>query len=75
MIEKGTPGFTVSRKLEKLGWHCSDTAELAFATCGCRSANLVGAENSGFFQIVRHFVTERVALAVQAYSRRSAAWT
>jgi acyl-CoA dehydrogenase len=30
VLEKGMPGFTVSRKLEKLGWHASDTAELAF---------------------------------------------
>src|SRR5438105_7785853 len=30
VIEKGTPGFTVSRKLQKMGWLCSDTAELAF---------------------------------------------
>ena len=30
VVEKGTPGFTVDRSLAKMGWHCSDTAELAF---------------------------------------------
>ncbi|MGW0042786.1 acyl-CoA dehydrogenase family protein [Rhodococcus sp. NPDC003348] len=68
VIEKGTPGFTVSRKLEKMGWLASDTAELSFADCRVPAANLVGAENTGFAQIAQAFVTERVALAAQAYS-------
>jgi acyl-CoA dehydrogenase len=68
VIEKGTPGFTVSRKLEKMGWLASDTAELSFVDCRVPAANLVGAENSGFAQIAQAFVTERVALAAQAYS-------
>jgi acyl-CoA dehydrogenase len=68
VIEKGTPGFTVSRKLEKMGWLCSDTAELSFADVRVPAANLVGAENSGFMQLAAHFVSERIGLAVQAYS-------
>ncbi|WP_194910465.1 acyl-CoA dehydrogenase family protein [Catenulispora rubra] len=68
VIEKGTPGFTVSRRLEKLGWLCSDTAELAFQDAHVPAENLVGAENSGFVQLAEHFLSERVALAAQAYS-------
>ncbi len=68
VIERGTPGFTVSRKLEKMGWLCSDTAELAFTDCRVPVTNLVGAENTGFVQIAQHFVTERLMLAVQAYA-------
>ena len=68
VVEKGAPGFTVSRKLEKLGWLCSDTAELAFQDARVPVENLVGAENSGFFQLAEHFLSERVALAAQAYS-------
>jgi acyl-CoA dehydrogenase len=68
VVEKGTPGFTVSRRLEKLGWLCSDTAELAFQDARVPAGNLVGAENSGFFQLAEHFLSERVALAAQAYS-------
>ncbi len=68
VIEKGTPGFTVSRKLEKMGWLASDTAELSFEECRVPVENLVGPENSGFAQIAMAFVTERVALAAQAYA-------
>lgn len=68
VVERGTPGFTVSRKLEKMGWLCSDTAELAFDDCRVPVANLVGAENTGFAQIGRHFVSERLMIAVQAYA-------
>ena len=68
VIEKGTPGFTVSRKLEKMGWLCSDTAELSFADARVPAANLVGRENTGFIQIAQNFVSERIGLAVQAYS-------
>jgi acyl-CoA dehydrogenase len=68
VIDKGTPGFTVSRKLEKMGWLCSDTAELSFADVRVPAANLVGAEGSGFGQLAAHFVSERIGLAVQAYA-------
>ncbi|MEZ5153416.1 acyl-CoA dehydrogenase family protein [Rhodococcus zopfii] len=68
VIEKGTPGFTVSRKLDKMGWRASDTAELSFVDVRVPAANLVGAENTGFGQIAMAFVSERIALAAQAYS-------
>src|SRR6478735_3894650 len=69
VIEKGTPGFTVSRKLEKMGWLASDTAELSYTDVRVPVTNLVGAENSGFAQIAMAFVSERAGLAVQAYSQ------
>lgn len=68
VIEKGTPGFEVSRKLEKMGWRSSDTAELSFSDVRVPVENLVGAENTGFLQIAQAFVSERIGLAVQAYS-------
>jgi acyl-CoA dehydrogenase len=68
VIEKGTPGFEVSRKLAKMGWRSSDTAELCFSDARVPVENLVGAENSGFAQIAQAFVAERIGLAVQAYS-------
>lgn len=68
VIEKGTPGFEVSRELDKMGWLASDTAELSFMNCRVPAENLVGPENSGFLQIAAAFVTERAALAVQAYA-------
>ena len=68
VVDKGTPGFEVNRKLEKMGWRSSDTAELSYVDARVPVANLVGAENSGFLQIAAAFVSERVGLAAQAYS-------
>ncbi|QCB52319.1 acyl-CoA dehydrogenase [Rhodococcus sp. PAMC28707] len=68
VVEKGTPGFEVTGKLDKMGWRASDTAELSFVDARVPVSNLVGAENSGFAQIAQAFLTERVALAAQAYS-------
>ncbi|WBQ05371.1 acyl-CoA dehydrogenase family protein [Kribbella sp. CA-293567] len=68
VIERGTPGFQVSRKLEKMGWLCSDTAELSFTDVRVPAANLVGEEGSGFVQLAVNFVAERLTLAVQAYA-------
>lgn len=67
VVEKGTPGFTVDRSLKKMGWHCSDTAELSFTDVRVPVANLVGAEGAGFAQIADQFVVERIALAVHGY--------
>ncbi|KQU61253.1 acyl-CoA dehydrogenase [Rhodococcus sp. Leaf278] len=68
VIEKGTPGFEVTSKLDKMGWRASDTAELSFVDARVPVSNLVGAENSGFAQIAQAFLTERIALAAQAYA-------
>jgi acyl-CoA dehydrogenase len=68
VVEKGTPGFEVSRKLDKMGWRSSDTAELSYTDVRVPAANLVGAEHTGFAQIAAAFVAERVGLAAQAYS-------
>ena len=67
VIEKSAPGFTVDRALDKMGWHCSDTAELSFVDVRVPVANLVGEENTGFAQIAEQFVVERIGLAVHAY--------
>jgi acyl-CoA dehydrogenase len=68
VIERGTPGFTVSAPLAKMGWLASDTAELSFSDVRVPAANLVGAENTGFAQIAQNFLSERLALAAQAYA-------
>jgi acyl-CoA dehydrogenase len=68
VIDRDTPGFSVARRLDKMGWRCSDTAELSFVDVRVPVANLVGPENSGFVQIMRQFQSERLSLAVQAYA-------
>jgi len=65
IVEKGTPGFRVGRALNKSGWLCSDTAELAFENCRVPAANLLGEENKGFYQIMRNFQNERMVLGAQ----------
>jgi acyl-CoA dehydrogenase len=67
VVDKGTPGFEVTRSLAKMGWHCSDTAELSFTDVRVPVGNLVGEENSGFYQIAEQFVVERLGLAVHGY--------
>jgi acyl-CoA dehydrogenase len=67
VVDKRTPGFTVDRSLKKMGWHCSDTAELSYVDVRVPATNLIGEENSGFYQIAEQFVVERIGLAVHAY--------
>ncbi|KRV66391.1 acyl-CoA dehydrogenase family protein [Pseudomonas citronellolis] len=66
LVEKGTPGFTVGRKLKKMGWWASDTAELFFDDCKVPVENLIGMENMGFACIMANFQSERLALATMA---------
>ncbi|MGK5743266.1 acyl-CoA dehydrogenase family protein [Micromonospora sp. URMC 103] len=68
VVDKGTPGFTVGRRLEKLGWHCSDTAELSFSDVRVPVENRIGEESTAFLAIMQHFATERLSLATQAYA-------
>jgi acyl-CoA dehydrogenase len=68
VVDTSTPGFRVVRRLEKMGWHCSDTAELSFVDVRVPRRNLVGAEGSGFAQLARQFAGERLGLATQAYA-------
>jgi acyl-CoA dehydrogenase len=62
-LEKGAPGFTLGRRLDKMGWRCSDTAELVFEDA---RAELLGEEGRGFYAIMRNFQNERIALAAMA---------
>jgi acyl-CoA dehydrogenase len=66
IVEKGTPGFSVGRSLEKTGWLSSDTAELVFEGCRIPAANLLGEVDKGFYSVMKNFQTERIALAAMA---------
>ncbi len=66
VIEKGTPGFTVAKKLDKLGWNTSDTGELVFEDCRVPAENLIGQENMGFYYIMQNFAWERLVIALEA---------
>ncbi len=66
LVDKGTPGFTVTRKLDKLGMRSSDTAELLFEDCRVPAENLLGVENRGFHQIMWELQGERLIGAAGA---------
>ena len=66
VIEKGTPGFEVSRTLKKLGMHSSDTAELAFDGCRVPAGNLIGEEGEGFKNLMWELQGERMIAAAGA---------
>jgi acyl-CoA dehydrogenase len=66
VLEKGMEGFTVSRKLEKLGWHASDTGELSFQDVRVPQENMLGEENKGFYLIMANFQWERLSMALGA---------
>ncbi|MDD3249224.1 MAG: acyl-CoA dehydrogenase family protein [Smithellaceae bacterium] len=68
MIDSSTPGFSVSKKIKKMGWWCSDTAELSFVDCRVPAENIIGGEGMGFAGIMVNFQRERLALAVMAAS-------
>jgi acyl-CoA dehydrogenase len=73
IIEKGTPGFSVSRSLKKTGWLSSDTAELAFDDCRIPYENLLGTEGQGFYALVKNLQNERIILSAQAIGEASRA--
>jgi citronellyl-CoA dehydrogenase len=66
VIERGTPGFQVTRKLEKLGMHSSDTAELLFEDCRVPATNLIGEEGEGFKNLMWELQGERMIAAAGA---------
>ncbi len=68
LVERGLPGFTVSRKLDKMGMRASDTAELAFHECAVPAENLLGVEGRGFQQLAAGLQRERIMAAVLALS-------
>ncbi|HEY1855291.1 MAG TPA: acyl-CoA dehydrogenase family protein [Solirubrobacterales bacterium] len=66
VLEREMPGYEVSRKLEKMGWHSSDTGELAFTDVEVPAANLLGEENGGFKLIMANFAWERLLMSIGA---------
>lgn len=66
ILEREMEGYEVTRKLEKLGWHSSDTGELAFTDVLVPDENLLGTENEGFKLIMANFQWERLLMALGA---------
>jgi acyl-CoA dehydrogenase len=66
VVENGTPGFNKTRKLEKMGLHSSDTAELFFEDCRVPVTNLLGREGDGFVPMMRNLQQERLVSCLGA---------
>ncbi len=66
VLEREMPGYEVAAKLEKMGWHSSDTGELAFTDVEVPAENLLGVENEGFQLIMANFAWERLLMAIGA---------
>ncbi|GAA1812024.1 acyl-CoA dehydrogenase [Planosporangium flavigriseum] len=65
-VERGAPGFTRGRRLDKVGLKGNDTAELFFDDCRVPADNLIGGENKGFYHLMGNLPRERLSIAVSA---------
>jgi len=74
LVDKGTPGFTVTRKLDKVGMRSSDTAELLFEDCRVPASAMLGEEGRGFYHIMWELQGERIMGAANAVSRAQMAY-
>src|SRR6202012_2284012 len=77
VVERGMPGFTRGRKLDKIGLHAQDTAELFFDDVRVPAANLLGREGGGFVHLMERLPRERISIAAMALAAARAAvdWT
>lgn len=64
VVEEGTPGFVKGRKLNKLGMHSQDTAEMFFENCRVPVANRLGEEGHGFHYLMEKLQQERLVSAI-----------
>ena len=66
LVEEHTPGFEKGNRLNKMGWHSQDTAELFFNDCRVPLSNRLGTKGSGFMMLMNKLQQERLVCAVSA---------
>ncbi|BBY51992.1 acyl-CoA dehydrogenase [Mycolicibacterium arabiense] len=66
VVERDMPGFTRGRKLDKMGLHFADTAELHFENVRVPDANLLGEEGKGFYHLMTNLPSERLSIGIAA---------
>ena len=73
VVDTKLPGYSVGRKLDKLGLRCSDTAELNFTDVAVPVEDVLGELNQGFNYLGQNLPRERLGIAVSAYAQAKAA--
>jgi len=66
LVEAGTAGFEKGRRIKKIGWRSQDTAELFFSDCRIPRANRLGAQGTGFKNLMTNLQQERLICAIGA---------
>ena len=73
-VERGMEGFTRGRKLDKMGQHAQDTAELHFDNVRVPGTNLIGEQNHGFYHLMHNLPSERLSIAIGAIAGARETW-
>lgn len=66
LVDTSLPGYSTGKKIDKMGQHCNDTAELFFDNLRLPADALLGEENKGFIHLMDELPRERLGVAVQA---------
>ena len=66
VVERGMPGFSRGRNLEKIGLKSQDTAELFFDQVPVPAANVLGQAGQGFYHLMHNLPAERMSIAISA---------
>ncbi|MBB5161541.1 acyl-CoA dehydrogenase family protein [Mycobacterium sp. AZCC_0083] len=74
VVERGMDGFTRGRKLDKMGMHAQDTAELHFDSVRVPGTNLLGQVNRGFYHLMHNLPSERLSIAIAAVAGARETW-
>jgi alkylation response protein AidB-like acyl-CoA dehydrogenase len=74
VVEDGMEGFTRGRKLDKMGLHHQDTAELHFDNVRVPGANLLGQQGRGFYHLMHNLPSERLSIAISAVAGARESW-
>ena len=74
VVERGMEGFTRGRKLDKMGLHAADTAELHFENVRVPGNNLLGQEGRGFYHMMHNLPSERLSIAIAAIAGARETW-
>ena len=74
VVERGMAGFERGRKLDKMGLHSQDTAELHFENVRVPATNVLGQQGRGFYHLMHNLPSERVSIAISAISGARETW-